>query len=178
MLPVYARSEEVPAQVGHLSFEEIFERHARFLWRALLGLGVPDRDVDDACQEVLLVVHRRLADIDPSTLRSWLYGVCVRVASSHRRKLRNRRELSAEQLPETVAIDTPFEQVAAVRLQDELLNVLGRLSDDRREAFVLYEIEELTLKEVAAALDCPLQTAYSRLEAARDQVRHAFRTQR
>jgi RNA polymerase sigma-70 factor (ECF subfamily) len=73
------------------TIQEIFNAHARYLWRALLGLGVPERDVDDACQEVFMVAHRRLADITPDTMRGWLYGVCLRVASGHRRKLRAQR---------------------------------------------------------------------------------------
>jgi RNA polymerase sigma-70 factor, ECF subfamily len=173
--PVYAGIEQATASVSNgLSVQEIFNAHARYLWRALLGLGVPERDVDDACQEVFLVVHRRLADIEPSTLKSWLYGVCLRVASGHRRKLRDRRELPVEQLPELPVTETPFERAAAVQLQDELLQILEQLDENRRAAFVLYEIEELTLKEVALALECPLQTAYSRLEAARSHVRRAF----
>ncbi len=159
-----------------LSFSELFNGHARYLWRALLGLGVPERDVDDACQEVLLVAHRRLADIDPRTLKSWLYGVCIRVAATHRRKLRARREASSEELPELESHRTPFDEVAAGRMQGALMRALDDLDEDKRAAFVLYEIEELTLREVALALDCPLQTAYSRLGAARAHVRRAFTT--
>lgn len=175
--PIHAvqeRSEEVIQPLSDLSFSEVFQRHTRYLWRALLGLGVPHSDVDDACQEVLLVAHRRLADIDPRTLRSWLYGVCVRVASSHRRKLRTRRELSSDALPEREHSETPFDRVAAGQAEERLLAALSRLDEDKRAAFVLYEVEELTLREVAEALGCPLQTAYSRLEAARTQVKRAF----
>jgi RNA polymerase sigma-70 factor (ECF subfamily) len=171
---LYARSEEVPALPSRLSFQEVFDRYAQYLWRALLGLGVPERDVDDACQEVLLVVHRRFAEIDQRTLKSWLYGVCIRVASSHRRKLRGLREVAAEHLPEVPLHETAFDRVAAVRLQNDLLHALNGLDEAKRAAFVLYEIEELTLREIAEALECPLQTAYSRLEAARTHVRRVF----
>ncbi len=174
ILSVQARSGEEAEPISVLSFSEVFNGHARYLWRALLGLGVPQGDVDDACQEVLLVAHRRLADIDPKTLRSWLYGVCVRVASSHRRKLRARRESPSEDLPEGHHHETPFDRVAAGQLEHELLGVLGQLDEDKRAAFVLYEIEELTLREVSEALECPLQTAYSRLDAARKHVQRAF----
>jgi len=171
---VYARSEVARPQPAGLSFQEVFNLHARYLWRALLGLGVPERDVDDACQEVFLVAHRRFADIDQAKLKSWLYGVCLRVASDHRRKLRARRELPVEHLPDLPVTETPFEQAAALHLQRDLLRALEELDENRRAAFVLYELEELTLKEVAAALECPLQTVYSRLEAAREHVRRAF----
>jgi RNA polymerase sigma-70 factor (ECF subfamily) len=52
--------------------------------------------------------------------------------------------------------------------------VLRRLSDEKRETFILYELEELPMVEVAEVLDCPLPTAYSRLHAARAEVQAAF----
>jgi DNA-directed RNA polymerase specialized sigma24 family protein len=39
---------------------------------------------------------------------------------------------------------------------------------------VLFEIEELTLAEVSEAVGAPLQTVYSRIKAAREQIRRAF----
>ena len=156
------------------SFAEVFRDHARYLWRALLGLGVRPGDVDDVCQEVFLIVHRRLPEFDGHALRSWLYAICLRVASEYRRSARVRRELSVEQVPDSEAPAGQFGAVLNRQLSERLLATLDRLDDDKRAAFVLYEIEELALKEVAAALGCPLQTAYSRLTAAptfvRDQV--------
>jgi RNA polymerase sigma-70 factor (ECF subfamily) len=155
-------------------FAEIFREHARYLWRALLGLGVRPGDVDDACQEVFLIVHRRLPDFDGRALRSWLYAICLRVASEYRRSARVRREVSVDRLPESQASGGQVEAVHAGELGEHLLASLDRLDEEKREAFVLYEIEELPLREVAAALGCPLQTAYSRLQAARERIRDDF----
>ena len=167
---LYARSEEVPALPSRLSFQEVFDRYAQYLWRALLGLGVPERDVDDACQEVFLVVHRRLADIDPRSLKSWLYGVCLRVASGHRRKLRDRRELPVEQLPELPSTETPFERAAAAQLQGKLLEVLEQLDENRRAAFVLTQLLGLSYDEAAAVCGCAVGTIRSRVSRARRQL--------
>ena len=156
------------------SFSEIFREHARYLWRALLGLGVRPGDVDDVCQEVFLVVHRRLPEFDGRALRSWLYAICLRVASEYRRSARVRREISVAELPESQAPGGQFEAVFAGELGERLLASLERLDDEKRDAFVLYEIEELPLREVAEVLGCPLQTAYSRLQAARSFVRDDF----
>lgn len=156
------------------SFTEIFREHARYLWRALLGLGVRPGDVDDVCQEVFLIVHRRLPEFDGRALRSWLYAICLRVASEYRRSARVRREVSVAELPESNAPGGQLETVFAGELGERLLATLDRLDDEKREAFVLYEIEELPLREVADALGCPLQTAYSRLQAARSFVRSQF----
>jgi RNA polymerase sigma-70 factor (ECF subfamily) len=160
------------------SFTEIFREHARYLWRALLGLGVRPGDVDDVCQEVFLVVHRRLPEFDGRALRSWLYAICLRVASEYRRSARVRLEVSVDQLPESHAPAPQLEAVFTGELCTRLLASLERLDEDKREAFVLYEIEQLPLREVAEALGCPLQTAYSRLQAARAVVRENFEATR
>jgi RNA polymerase sigma-70 factor (ECF subfamily) len=167
-----------PARVSppapELSFAEIFRQHARYLWRALLGLGVRASDVDDVCQEVLLIVHRRLPDFDGRALRSWLYAICLRVASEYRRSARVRREIVVAELPEAHTEESQLDAVFTNELCEHLLSSLDQLDQDKRAAFVLYEIEELSLREVAEAMDCPLQTAYSRLQAARAQVRETF----
>jgi RNA polymerase sigma-70 factor (ECF subfamily) len=157
-----------------LSFADIFRQHARYLWRALLGLGVRAADVDDVCQEVFLVVHRRLPEFDGRALRSWLYAICLRVASEYRRSARVRREIVVDELPETQTAESQLDAVFTNELCEQLLASLDELDEDKRAAFVLYEIEELSLREVAEAMNCPLQTAYSRLQAARGQVRGTF----
>ncbi len=154
-----------------LTVAEIFREHGPYLWRALLGLGVRSGDVDDACQEVFVVVHRRLKEFDGRALRSWLYAICLRVASEYRRSARVRREVMMDELPEAPSAAPQLESVHSQELWSRLQGALDTLDDDKRAAFVLYEIEELTLREVSAAIGCPLQTAYSRLNSAREQVR-------
>ena len=153
------------------SFPEIFQQHARFLWRTLMNLGVPSHEAQDLCQEVMLTVHRRLPDFDGKSLRGWLYGICVRVASDYRRSARVRREIPHGEVP-----DAGFEGDQADRAErsahlTRVLAALERLSDERRTAFVLYEVEELTLAEISVALEVPLQTVYSRIKSARQALR-------
>lgn len=167
-----AERSEQPALVP--PFAVIFQEHARFLWRALAGLGVRPADVDDALQEVFLVVHRRLREFDGRALRSWLYAICLRVASDYRKSARVRLEVAVSEVPDSALVAAQDQQLEATRLFGRLLQALDELDDDQRGAFVLYEIEELTLRETAEALSCPLQTAYSRLRAAREHVRTYF----
>ena len=82
--------------------------------------------------------------------------------------------MPAEELPEAQSPPKQIESVFTRELGERLLLALERLDEQKRAAFVLYEIQELPLREVADALGCPLQTAYSRLQAAREQVRHDF----
>jgi RNA polymerase sigma-70 factor, ECF subfamily len=139
-----------------------------------VGLGVPEAEADDLCQEVMLVVHRKLPEFDGRALRSWLYKICLRAASDYRKKARVRRERATDTLPESALAETQPNEVDGKRAERTLMRVLDQLDDEKRTAFVLFEIEELTLREIAEVTETPLQTAYSRLQAARAHVRSAF----
>jgi RNA polymerase sigma-70 factor (ECF subfamily) len=159
-----------------LTAAALFHEHAAFAWRLLRRLGVPEHDTDDACQEVFDIVHRRLPAFEGrSSPRTWIYGICVRVAADHRKRAAARREIPSYCPPER-SVNAHQEDDLAVQEGRVLLDrVLDELEHDKRAAFVLYEIEELSLKELSAALGCPLQTAYSRLQAARREVEDALR---
>jgi RNA polymerase sigma-70 factor (ECF subfamily) len=137
-------------------------------------LGASAADADDLCQEVFVVVHRRLSEIDTSRpLRPWIYGVALRVASEHRRQ----RRLLHTSLHEAEDIGSPATQYDAVehrQARDDLRAAIDRLDEPKREVFVLHELEELKMSEIAEALSCPIQTAYSRLHAARNEVKAFF----
>jgi RNA polymerase sigma-70 factor, ECF subfamily len=158
---------------------QLFEEHAPFVCRSLRRLGVPEADLDDALQEVFLVVHRRIADYeDRGRLRAWLYTICAHVVRAERRRHRRRRETLTPDPPEAVSGLDP--QRSAEDAQSLALGkrVLAQLKPELRDVFVLYELEELPMREVAEALGCPLQTAYSRLHAARARVLEEARRQR
>ena len=149
----------------------VFRENLPFVFRALRRLGVAEGDVDDVCQEVFVVVMRKLGEFEGrSQLRTWIYGICVRTASDYRKRAPRRREVVTESPPELASVDSPFDRAAERQARDLLDRLLGELDDDKRAVFVLYEIEELPMSEVAAAVGVPLQTAYSRLYAARRDV--------
>ncbi len=77
--------------------------------------------------------------------------------------------------PTRARFDSNQEDDAALREARATLDrILDGLDDDKRAVFVLFEIEELPMTEVAMAVGCPLQTAYSRLHAARREVEAAM----
>ena len=160
-----------PPPVPVPTLAEIFREHAPFVWRGLRRLGVPESDVEDVCQEVFVVVHRKLGDFEGrSSLRTWIYGICARTASDYRRSGRVRREVVTDTPPDAPQEGAQHDTVALKQARATLDRILDELDDDKRAVFVLYEIEELTMAEVAEAIGCPLQTAYSRLHAARKVV--------
>ncbi|MBX3192297.1 MAG: RNA polymerase sigma factor [Labilithrix sp.] len=161
-----------------MEVERIFREHGAFVWRALRRLGVAPSDVDDACQEVFVVVHRKLGGYEGrSQMRTWLYGIAVRVAAAHRRRSHTRHEVPTEDPvgPETASVGTPEGALAEREALALLDKALDELDDDKRAVFVLYEVEGLEMPEVAEALSCPVQTAYSRLHAARKDVEKSMR---
>lgn len=159
-----------------LDFETIFRTYNAFAWRVLARHGVADGDLPDLCQEVFVVVHRSLAQFEGrSRLRTWLYGICRNVASNHRRRAVVRREVPSDSLPEPEPdLSQAGDPLAALSQKESLARLeqqLAALTAEQREVFVLYEIEELSMREVAEALECSQNTAYSRLYAAREQIR-------
>jgi RNA polymerase sigma-70 factor (ECF subfamily) len=153
------------------SLRELFDEYGQFVWRTVRYLGIREADIEDVCQEVFLTVHRKLSGFEGrSSIRTWLYGICLRVASDHRRRAHVRRELPASAPPAPGVGGDQDEEVARKQARARLGSILDQLDDDKRAVFVLYEIEELTMKQVARIVGCPLQTAYSRLHAARSKV--------
>ena len=63
-----------------------------FVWRCLRGLGVARGSLDDAAQDVFLVVHRQLGGFrGESSAQTWLYGIARHVAANHQRRARRKQ---------------------------------------------------------------------------------------
>jgi RNA polymerase sigma-70 factor (ECF subfamily) len=151
-------------------FERVFQEHAPFVWRAARRLGVRADDVEDVCQEVFMVVHRRLGTFEGrSSLRTWIYGVCVRVVAKYRRTLPPCQEPDPLERSEPSVPPHQLDDLERRRAIALLDVILDKLDGEKREVFVLYEIEGVSMAEVAEAVGCPVQTAYARLYAARRQ---------
>src|SRR5262245_59608114 len=107
--------------MNHEQFRALFELHAAFVWRMLGRHGVARRELEDGCQEVFLVLHRRAAELEGgASLRSWLYGVAVRVARGMRRRAHHRREQLTEVVPEPGVSAQPFEVLHSRELHRQL----------------------------------------------------------
>jgi len=150
-----------------LETAEVFEQHHDFVWRSLAHLGVPRAVVDDATQDVFMVVHRRLDHYRRDMpMRSWLYGIARRVA------YRYRTQAAKSQRPHPVSTSETKAPDDVVAIQEAANLVSSFLTDqppEQREVFVLAELEGLSGPEIAAALGAKLNTVYSRLRLARRQ---------
>ena len=139
----------------------------------LIHFGVPEAELEDATQEVFVVVHRRWDTLRAdASVRGWLYGIARRVASTHRRaRARHRRKLEVLPVPEAPSLE---DRVADRELVAALERALAGLPRDKRDAFVLVELEGMTTREVGELLETSRNTIASRLRAARAHVNAAL----
>src|SRR4051812_40957718 len=81
---VLPQAGERPSAPVSFDFETVYEEHFDLVWRTLERLGVASSAVDDALQDVFLVVHRRLGGFEGrSSLRTWIFGITLRIASDY-----------------------------------------------------------------------------------------------
>jgi len=163
------RSRSSPARVNALVTE-----HVGFVWRSLVRLGVPRPDAEDAVQQVFIVASRKIDDIEPGRERAFLFGTALRIASRARRTAQRRREVldgePAERLDPAPGAE---EQIDRARAHAELDAILEGMPLELRAVFVLFELEQVTMAEIAALLDLPPGTVASRLRRAREHFQAA-----
>jgi len=157
---------------SHLSrqFRDLFDAEFSFVCRALQRLGVRSGDVADVAQELFLTVHRALPAYDTARpVRPWLCGFSVRFAANYRR-LGRMAERSGEAL-EHQSTPPPSD----IEARDIVLKILERLDFDRRAVVVMHDMEGFAAHEIAEALGVPVNTVYSRLRTAREELKAAAR---
>lgn len=157
-------------------FQQVYDEHFRFVWRSLRRLGVREGDVADAAQDVFLVVHRRLGAFEGrAKMTTWLYGICMRVASDRRRSAFSRRSAGDDGSLDRAADDGPSAHAEAERRQGLALleAILDEMSLEQRAVFTLFELDGMTGEAIAELLEVPLGTVYSRLRLAREVFKRA-----
>ena len=170
---VYEVALSEPAPVARLTFEQIYAAHFDDAARWARALGGPDADLDDLAQEVFLVVEKKLAAFDGANLRGWLYAITARVVAAHRRRawFRNifmRPHQDDEDLDAFASVTAdPARVLEDKQRHRALYRLLGKMSDKRREALVLFEVEGYSGDEVAALVGVPVATVWTRLHHAR-----------
>ena len=165
--PGRSHAELAPADAGRTT--ALVREHFAFVWRVLRRLGLTEPDADDAAQQVFLVAARRAADIALGSERAFLFGTAMNVAARAQRSERRRREEPDGELEQRRDSRPGPEELLDRRRARELLDrVLSEMSLELRVVFVLYEVEELTMIEIARLLEVPQGTVASRLRRARE----------
>jgi RNA polymerase sigma-70 factor (ECF subfamily) len=161
-----------------LSFAEFYEEHFSFVWRNVRRLTHTESVVDDLVQEVFLIVLRRLPDFEQRTAAptTWLFAILINVVRGYHRTTRRRIKPQPADFETVMAPDTgpdaSAERAQALRMMNELL---AALDDDKREVYVLAELEQMTAPEIVEITGANLTTVYARLRDARREIESAAR---
>lgn len=147
------------------------DEHYELVWRSLRRFGVQESSVDDAAQQVLIVLSRRIDGIAPGAERSFMLSTAIRVAADHRKKQARSREVldGVDTEARTSPLPTPDVLLDRERARQLLDVVLDELTDELRVVFVLFELEEMTMRTIAETLALPSGTVASRLRRARER---------
>ncbi len=150
-------------------FAEFYRQHVRFAWRALLRLGVPESEVADAVQDVFLVVHRKLGEFGGrSKPTTWVFAICMRIASERRRSSPARREVPwMDDASHEPIGDNGIAVLERGQARVLLEGILEKMPDEQRIVFVLFELEQLSAAQIAVLLEIAEGTVRSRLRLAR-----------
>lgn len=153
------------------SFESLYRNYFGFVWATARRLGASPEGVDDLVQEIFIVIHRRLHTLErPEALRSWIYSIVRRVMNDHRRSLSVRSAAVptlAAQAEYQAAPKTPFDATEHNDKVATLRSILEELDESKRELFMMAELDQLTVVEIASIIEVNVDTAYSRVRAAR-----------
>jgi RNA polymerase sigma-70 factor, ECF subfamily len=159
-------------------FESLYRQYFDFVWSSVRRLGVSPAAADDVVQEIFIVIHSRLHTLEkPDALRSWIYSVVRRTVSSHHRSKRSMQASGAVLAAEPDVRRYPATPLDIAQQNDQvrlLYSLLDELDEPKREVFMMAELDELTVPEIAEILEIPLNTAYSRLRAARQAFEEAL----
>jgi RNA polymerase sigma-70 factor (ECF subfamily) len=172
--PAGAQARSV-AQTPAERLRRTMDTHYDFVWRTVRFLGVPEESAEDAAQQVFCVFARKLDKVVAGTEVAFLFSTAYRVASDARRAARSRPRASECDVDALAAqLPLPDEMVDRQRARAALQRILDGMSEELRAVFVLFEIEGMTVPEIAALMDIPAGTVASRLRRAREAFQSAL----
>ncbi len=165
-----------PAEVGQSDQERLREMvtlHFDFVWRSIVRLGVPRAEAEDTAQQVFIVASRKLEAIAVGSEKAYLFQTARRLAWNMRRTLRRRREDAEPVVDHLDPGGSPDSALERSRMRATMDRIIDELELDLREVFILFELEELTMIEIARMLGLPAGTVASRLRRARAAFRES-----
>jgi RNA polymerase sigma-70 factor (ECF subfamily) len=161
-------------QGSRSAFDTLRRLHEQPL-RGFIARRVGADAVDDMAQEVWLACWTCLSRYTGrARFKAWLYGIAAHKCADYlRTRARETRRVEAAQIIEPRQPDA----CGAVELRQTVLQALNRLPDEQREVVELYYYAEMTLAEIAQALNRNLNTVKYQFYRAHAQVAHQLKTE-
>jgi RNA polymerase sigma-70 factor (ECF subfamily) len=157
----------------------MYEDHLVWTLNTVRRLGVPERDLEDVTHDVFATVWRRLDSFRRgSPIKPWLLGIAFRVVSNRLARSASKSERLTNDLPERPGGIRPDEHAEAEQTRQHVIAALEQLELDQRAIFVGHDIEGIPVPELAASLEVPVNTAYSRLRLARQHFERTLESRR
>ena len=170
------------ANTDPASVAEAFTQFAAPVWRILKRLGVAERSLEDATQDVFIVAHERWETFrGDSSRKTWLFGIATKVASKYRYRQRRPAEQpglkgdASAQSSQVTDEPSPYERAASYQASERLQQLLDQLGDVERSLVVLVYLEELPVADAARSLGMRQYGAYKKLEKARQVLASGLR---
>lgn len=154
-----------------LDFQTVYQLYLTYIWNTLKRLGIGDADLEDVAHDVFVVVCRQLPRYDPARpIKPWLFGIAFRVVlgkKRHKAHAHTSEELTVDPADDGISV---FDRVLEREMLEVAKAAIEQLDFERRAVFLMHEVEDFTMPQIAAELMIPLNTAYSRLRLARRDV--------
>ncbi len=148
-------------------FSELVEAHHASLYAFARRRVADPASLEDILAETLMTAWRRRADI-PDPALPWLYGVCLRVISTHRRTARRRGRLWRRMTLERQSLGR--DPADLVGRRSDIISAFAKLSEAQREVLRLIAWDGLSTSEAAEVLGCPPGTFRVRYHRARREL--------
>ncbi len=166
-----------------VAFDRIVDLHRKQIYGLAYQLTGNHEDADDISQEVFIRAYRSIGKFGgKSKLSTWLYRIAVNLSINHLKKesrhahiLPNEEILGSKVDSLISSWTSPLEDVEAKELAQQVKEAIESLPAEEKVIFILRVHQELSYKEIARTLNCPIGTVMSRLNRARRRLRDKLR---
>jgi RNA polymerase sigma-70 factor (ECF subfamily) len=175
VLDVVAPQDEAQT-ISASELKHIYKEHFSYVWHSLRRLGILEKDLEDLSHDVFIAFYKNGSFDRSRAIKPWLFGICFRVASDHRRRAYVRLEVAPKDEAAWAGQAPPADELYDEQARRRLVqNALETLDMDQRSVFIMHDIDGYSMPEIQAVLDVPLNTLYSRLRLARNHFANAVK---
>jgi len=169
--------------LARLSFDRLYHRYRNDVLRWVRAFGAREADRQDLVQDIFILAYRRFPDFDGANPAGWLYQIARRKVRDYRSLFWIRYALGIDSAPTfdrwLRQLRTPMDDLQTAEEAKLLERLLANLADDKRNAFIWFELEGRTGEQIATWQNVSVNTVWARIyQARRRLVRQARRLQR